>query len=394
MIDLTETDFFRIIKHIIIAELSQSRYIDSNNFTELNWEKHTNFIQYLNINFTEQIRLTNAIQRFFQIHIPLSDEIFLKLSTLKQWIDFIQIHWNKTALTFSSSGSVDLVEHYEHTLLFFTQEVSFLIQMLSDSKRIISFVPCHHFYGFLFTIILPKFLDIAVIESSIKQLASIKFQTSDLIIGTPTIWKAICLTFFSFPKQTHGISAIAPCRPEIISTLQTLELQYFTDFYISTKTGCVGYRDHFNDPYRLFPYWQHDPQSNYLLRYCQNGTILSYRLSNQLIWEDNQHFWVGKRIDTAIYIDQHCVYPEHIEYVFEQHPDIKECVVRSDHVQHLLKARIVLKDPALQEKQAFHDHFRQWIQTRLHAYEMPTSILFDSHIPKNELGKALDWPIR
>lgn len=144
MIDLTETDFFRIIKHIIIAELSQSRYIDSNNFTELNWEKHTNFIQYLNINFTEQIRLTNAIQRFFQIHIPLSDEIFLKLSTLKQWIDFIQIHWNKTALTFSSSGSVDLVEHYEHTLLFFTQEVSFLIQMLSDSKRIISFVPCHN----------------------------------------------------------------------------------------------------------------------------------------------------------------------------------------------------------------------------------------------------------
>lgn len=396
MIYFTHHDIFRVLKHLITSELAQIRHIDTLYFEQYDWDENIDFIRTLEIDSSERVILTTAVSQFFHIYKVGLEQAFLKYQTLGQWIQVVQQSWTvqNDAITFFSSGSMNKTKSCEHTLITLIQEVELLIQFFSETKRIVSFVPCHHIYGFLFTIILPKFLAIPVVEVPLfphKKYLDM-FEPYDLIIGTPTCWEVLERTIEHFPEHVQGITSTHYCPPQIIHALYSLGLEKMTEIYGTSETAGIGYRTDPYLPYLLFPHWQQENEQT-LLRFHPDGNATSYVIPNQLVWEDMQHYWVGKRTDCAIKTANQLVYPEQVRQILQQHPAIVECVVRPIETQRALKALIVLTDIELKDDLAFQKHFYIWLHQKLLPHEVPKFITFTQHIPKNGLGKVLDWQI-
>jgi len=320
--------------------------------------------------------------------------------TLDEWALCALGFWrsNPAELVFKTSGSTGTPNACKQSFALLEQEIQAQAEIFKEHTRIITLVPRHHIYGFLFSILLPKALGIPVLDlplvpsrSQMEQL-----RPGDLIVAFPMFWKSLAVLAPSFPPGVCGVTSTGPCPADVIHTLLNLGLCRITEVYGSSETGGIGTRHHPDHAYTLLPFWtpltiQADHPTILKRRLPDGETAGSFKLPDLIHWETARTFRPLKRQDKCVQVAGVNVYPEKVADCIRSHTMVRSCVVRlmrPDEGQRL-KAFVVLRDESRID--AFRRDIRMWLVQRLTASEIPKSLTFGTALPTNDMGKDADW---
>ncbi len=341
--------------------------------------------------------LPALVQRACRMFDVAENKIIVAGKTLEEWAGAMHRLWSESPLTmtFFTSGSTGEPTPATQEYSFHVQEVLALASLFKDRKRIVSFVPRHHIYGFLFSILLPKAMGCPVLWMPIMPLRSLTdgLQGGDLVIAFPLFWEKLAELNIDFPRDVWGVTSTGPCRSEIILNLKSRGLEGMIEVYGSSETGGVGYRRKPDAPYELLPYWERAAVDNRLTRqHPSNGSFAPYALQDDLTWLQNNHFLPGGRIDKAVQVAGVNVYPARVRNIILEHPFVADCVVRLMRPEEgpKLKALVVLKKEA-SAGMAIDRELSQLLDDKLSHYERPGKLAFCDQLPVNSLGKVQDW---
>lgn len=352
--------------------------------------------------------VADDILRLFALPDTLSGTL-LDLPTLAEWGDALARQWNghPEALVFHTSGSTGKPGVWSHPFSVLEQEVRFLASLFLGRSRILTIVPRHHVYGFIFSVLLPQALKCPVV--TVPPFPSPSFlsglRKGDLILAFPLFWKAMAQLLDTdrhhLPDGVCGISSTGPCPAEIIHRLLEKGLERMTEIYGSTETSAVGTRHHPDEPYTLLPYWQTcrsgTPGENDIValrRHESSGAVsIPYPLPDDVSWTGERSFSPMKRKDKAVQVGGVNVYPERIAGIIETHPDVQACKVRLMRPEegNRLKAFIVPTPDARGKIPGL--EFRNWLARQLTSPETPRSFIVGDALPVTPIGKDCDWDI-
>lgn len=343
----------------------------------------------LGMDSLERLTVASAVSEALRLHRSGLEDHLLARPTLGDWIAVARagLEIDDLSLTFLSSGSTGDRRPHEHSIARLQREVSQLATLIGPRRRLVSAVPSHHIYGFIFTILLPMRLGIGVVSAAGP-------RPGDLVIGHPEYWRAVARRAPSLPEDVVGITSTAPCPPEVIASLNQAGLARLLEIYGSSETAGVGWRDTAEDAFRLFEHWRRAADPRVLTWEPGSEPPLRVIPPDHLDWKDDRRFWPAGRIDGAVQIGGQNVYPVRVARILETHPAVALASVRSmrRHEGNRLKAFIVPRrlpdDPEALKAELF-----AWASTILPAVERPTSFTLGPALPTGPLGKPADWVI-
>lgn len=351
----------------------------------------------------ELIALATRVADFFEIRESGLEDYLLRFKTLGEWVELIQEarqrgSRNLTFLTSGSSGEPKPCQQNWETLV---QEVETFAEVFSKTpaapiQRILALSPCHHIYGFLFSVLLAEHLQVPVIRgaSAYFQVQGRKLHSGDLILGFPYAWKQILRSGKPFPDGILGLTSTGPCDSQTLDHLKRLGLKNLIEIYGSSETAGIGYRLDHHQAYRLLPRWQRFEDSTELL--LEKSTHHLYALNDLLKWQDDEFFYPQGRVDEAVQVGGINVFPENLAKRLETLPGVKAAKVRlmSPSEGDRLKAFIVPDREAAAKPQELIQGLKAWCSTQLPPAEQPKAFTLGEQLPVNALGKACDWPLQ
>ncbi|MDR2192377.1 MAG: beta-ketoacyl synthase chain length factor [Endomicrobium sp.] len=294
---------------------------------------------------------------------------------------------NKNArINFFTSGSTGVPKNCIHSKDMINEEVEGLLFLFRDIERIISTVPSHHSYGFIFGLQTPRFLDVPV-----KRHIPLPFlewgtllQENDLLAAFPLFLKYLMELDFKFPKGVTILTSTAPCPDELIEKIYKNGAKRLIEIYGASEAGAIAYREKAFAPFTLLPYWDIDAKGEIVIR---KRTDLKIEMPDIITFESERVFRVSGRKDSAVQVAGVNVYPSKVADILKQNPLVKDAAVRLGGER--LKAFIVLKNAAAIElaKKELH----KYMERVLTAHEMPKNITFGDKIPTTPFGKKTDW---
>lgn len=346
-------------------------------------------------------KLAVSFATMFNLPKEVADRLAV-MPTLKDWAHtaFAANHSPLETIVFMTSGSTGIPTSCPQPFALLAQEIEAQAQIFTTRSRILTLVPRHHIYGFLFSVLLPKALDIPVVDLPPIPTTSMteKMRDGDLVIAFPMFWKAMSQLEAIFPEGVHGVTSTGPCPAKVICSLLPQGLSRMTEVYGSSETGGMGTRNHPDDAYTLLPFWQPHPREvknpAQLMRSMPNGEIIGpYGLPDHVAWEDARRFRPIKRTDKAVQVAGTNVYPEKVMKLINSHPLVVQCTARLMRPEEgdRLKAFIV-PSPQVSEEAARRE-LRKWMEQNLAPVEIPKSITFGESLPANAMGKTADWEI-
>jgi long-chain acyl-CoA synthetase len=297
-----------------------------------------------------------------------------------------------TVLTFRTSGSSGAPKRCAHALAGLWREVDELARLLPGRQRVLSAVPAHHIYGFLFTVLLPQAgeapLPVLDLRGSSPAALAAQLVPGDLVVAHPDFWNQVAALAPGFPDDVLGVSSGAPCPDPTARMLASSGLRLL-QVYGSSETAGVGWREEAAAPYRLFRYWRRGAQDDTIER--EEGR---FPLQDRLEWIDGVRFVPNGRIDQAVQVGGTNVYPAYVAEVLALHPGVRECVVRPMRPDEgtRLKAFVVAGAdfvPAL-----LREELDGWSAERLTPPERPAAFSFGPALPRGPGGKPADWIIQ
>ncbi len=299
-------------------------------------------------------------------------------------------------LTFFTSGSTGTPVPNASDYELLEQEALALAKLFPKCKRIVSLVPRHHIYGFLFSILLPKVLDIPANHvppmPTVDMLNSLR--AGDLVIAFPLLWTRLEQLRHPFSQNIRGVTSTGPCPAEVIKRLCSLGLESMTEVYGSSETGGVGYRLNPDNYYTLLPHWR-KKEAHELERLKNNHSgYISYSLQDSLEWQDDKHFKPLRRKDNAVQVAGVNVYPSRIESFFSGLKQVSQCSIRlmTPDEGDRLKIFIV---PSAEAKETSSAELEKILREAAGAYltppERPGSYTFGDILPRTVMGKLTNW---
>ncbi|MFC5460660.1 AMP-binding enzyme [Massilia niabensis] len=299
-------------------------------------------------------------------------------------------------LVFRTSGSSGAPKRCTHSLASLWREVDALARLVPGRRRMLSAVPAHHIYGFLFTVLLPQAgrEALPVLDLRAQSPASLAawLEPGDLVVAHPDFWAQVAALGPEFPPDVTGVTSTAPCPDAVAQALAGGGLRLL-QVYGSSETAGVGWRDAAAEPYRLFPYWRRTDIDNTLERDGAGG-VERQALQDRLVWSGPDRFVPNGRIDSAVQVGGTNVFPVYVAEVLAMHPGVAECVVRPMRPDEgtRLKAFVVPKAGA-HDATALRVTLSSWIGERLAPAECPAAYSFGSALPRQPSGKLTDWII-
>ncbi|NDV23261.1 4-coumarate--CoA ligase [Desulfovibrio sp. JC022] len=338
--------------------------------------------------FQEPKLILERIARIFGID---STEIAGKNIADLAKLTFTKTNGRPQNLTFFTSGSTGTPVPAESDFADLKQEIQSLAKLFPSRKRIVSFVPRHHIYGFLFSIMLPKALDIPVeYRAALPGAEQIKtMMQGDLIIAFPLLWKKLEKLHTEFPEDVYGVTSTGPCPVETITSLQTQGLARMTEVYGSSETGGIGYRHDPAEMYTLLNHWKQTGNST-IERTSADGSKQIHTLQDNLEWQGAQ-FKPLKRTDKAVQVGGINVYPARVEEIFKTCPQVKECVVRLMRSEEGERLKAFIVPAAKIEHALLEKELRNLANQELSRHEKPGKYDFGPTLPVSEMGKLTDW---
>jgi len=331
------------------------------------------------------------------------DVELLQQRRLGTWVDLIlksRRRWD-TAISFQTSGSTGQPKLCRHAMHRLEQEIRWFADQLSDRRRILSSVPAHHIYGFLFSVMLPAVLRIPLLDlrRGLPSSALAQAQAGDLIVGHPAFF---ALALRGQPRLAADVTLLtstAACPAALWQQLKAAGCARMIEVYGSTETAGIGTREAAEAPFRLLPYWSRvgdgiDQQQDLDLDLDTSGVSQPIRIQDRLQWLDDQQFQVLGRHDHAVQIAGINVFPRRIERLLCSHPEVAEAAVRQAGPEQggRLKAFVV---PAIgcTASDTLPQRLDTWLASQVSALERPRAISIGAQLPCSSTGKLRDWDL-
>lgn len=294
---------------------------------------------------------------------------------------------------FRSSGSTGLRQRCVHDMTSLEEEVAFFASELVGRRRVVVALPCHHIYGFLFSLMLPARLEVSVLDVRNRFPPSVAaaLRSGDLVIGHPGFWSELTRAAPSgWPTDVVGVTSGAPCPDEVAEAARDAGLARLLQVYGSSETAGIGWRDEPSAPYKLLPFWQTTDGGLRLKRAGKREV----EAPDCLRWLDMDNFFLEGRRDAAAQVGGMNVYPGRVRDVLCDHPAVSEAAVRLMTLNEggRLKAFVVphdLTSPHEVLRRDLHAH----VEARLSVAERPRAFTFGSLLPMTAAGKPADWTI-
>ncbi|HYD99063.1 MAG TPA: 4-coumarate--CoA ligase [Alphaproteobacteria bacterium] len=341
----------------------------------------------------ELMELASALNESLHMHRSGIEDYLLVRRAYGEWLDIAGHALGRfdAAVTFRTSGSTGAPKPCAHRLDALEEEAAALAAIFAGADRILAAVPGHHIYGFLFTILLPRRLGVAVVDIRDRSPAAVAglARPGDLIVGHPEFWRALARAVPTLAPGVVGATSTAPCPAETVAALRAAGLSRLVEVYGSSETAGIGWRDDAAAPYRLFGHWRRG--SGGLERDLAEAAAPE---PDDLDWQDDRHFRVGGRHDRAVQVGGLNVWPQRVRAVLLEHPGVADAAVRLMRPEEgrRLKAFIVPRDPDA-DIAALDASLRAWIDGRLAVAERPRALSFGPALPRGAMGKAADWDI-
>ncbi len=346
----------------------------------------------------ELLALAASLGQRLQFHRTGLEDLLLAHRTVDGWSRIAErsLRLFDAEITFLTSGSTGSAKPVPHALDDLREEGSALATLVGPRSRVLSVVPCHHIYGFIFTILLPQALGIPIEDWSDRAIGSVgaALQPGDLVIGHPVFWQAFARIAPTVPADVVGVTSTAPCDPGVIADLRAQGVSRIIEIYGASETAGVGWRDEPTAPFQLFAHWQPGATPGELLRRAQAGPDRRVEVQDRLEWISSRHFRVLGRTDGAVQVAGVNVFPDRVAAVLATHPAVVATAVRLMHPHEgtRLKAFIVPRDP-LADVDSLRAELTTWMTTALPAPERPKALRFGHEIPVGPMGKPMDWPL-
>lgn len=390
----------RFISDLVSDELARLRF---KNVIAIQrpWPLDTRIDKDLGADSLELLMLATALNEALHMHESGMEDTLLARRSFKDWIDTAQnaLDHYCEKLTFRTSGSSGIPKPCSHDFGNLWQEVEELAGMFAGRKRVLSAVPSHHIYGFLFTILLPQALGIPagnVIDIRASSPAGLArdLQAGDLIIGHPEFWHALGRTVPQLPSDIHGITSTSPIPDPVCNALEQAGLEKLFQIYGSTETGGIGWRNAIGEPYQLFTYLSFTEQALTLSRCMLSGINTSVPLQDALHPLSQRTFRIGTRHDSAVQVGGINVFPQRVQKLMEQHPEVSQAMVRLMRPDEGSRLKVfIVPQSHVSDMDALKLELQQWFETVLTIHEIPKAITFGSQLPKSASGKLSDWII-
>jgi len=367
------------------------------------WNGACHFIDDLGADSLELLGMATALAEAMHLRERSIDDRLLANPRLADWIAAARagLAEGAAAVTFRTSGSSGTPKRCTHTLAALWQETVALARLLPGRRRILSAVPAHHIYGFLFTVLLPRagavdeVLDLRVAGPAACLAA---LRPGDLVVAHPGWWEALARLRPNFGPDIVGVSSTAPCPDALADELAAAGLR-LVQVYGSSETAGVGWREQGGAPFTLLPYWQAVEGTHELARRMPDGLEARYPLQDKLEWEDARRFRPAGRIDQAVQVGGTNVFPGYVAEVLRMHPAVQDAAVRLMRPDEgrRLKAFIVPR-PGIEadneaDLAALGEALSSWVGERLATPERPAAWNFGARLPRQASGKPADWII-
>lgn len=393
-----ESALRRVVVDLVAAELALAR--PGRRLPALPWPAGFDLVRDLGADSLDLMGAATSLGDLLQFGQAGMEDTLLGRPLLADWIEAARASLARfdAELVFRTSGSSGMPKRCAHRLDSLWREVGELARVLPGRRRVLSAVPAHHIYGFLFTVLLPQadagaaplpVLDVR--GNSPAALASL-LQPGDLVVAHPDWWRQVAALGLAFPADVVGVTSTAPCPDEVALALDGGGLR-LVQVYGSSETAGVGWREAAGEPYRLFPYWQAvDGMS--VARPGKDGEPESYALQDRLEWIDARRFMPAGRIDHAVQVGGTNVFPAYVAEVLALHPAVAACQVRPMRPDEgvRLKAFVVPREPDA-DAAALRTVLSGWIAKRLSPAERPAAFSFGPALPRQRSGKLADWII-
>lgn len=234
------------------------------------------------------VSLATQIGDFFGVAQVGLEEYFLRHKDIQSWVDIVYDslkHYSKT-LTFLTSGTTGPPKRIEHKTADILKETQFLTSLFAGRKEIDAFVRVHHIYGFLYAIALPKILGIKVsYHEPLPSREFFKKKKDNLIVATPPLYAQLDLYDESFDPSSVLVSSTEPLSEKTYELLRQKGASRIYEFYGSSESLGIGYKDAHDSPFVLFDYLNKDE----LLM-----------VQDDLKFLDDTHFFVRNRKDSLV----------------------------------------------------------------------------------------------
>ncbi|NRB60171.1 MAG: AMP-binding protein [Winogradskyella sp.] len=248
--------------------------------------------KHLNIDSLDALDLASEFHFRFDMLSESKEQYLLQYDTAEDWLNQIYISANNPEKRFGffSSGSTGQPTQVWHDKQQLIEERDFWLQ-ITKAKGVICLVPVRHIYGFIWGLMLGTKLERSKFLNMKDWHKTSEYSNDDdLIIGHPTAWKHINLTF----SHKYAVSSTAPIGKSLIEELKLDNIKGL-NIYGSTETGAIGYQYWDNDYFKLLPYWQ--TESDKLTR--DNFT---FEIPDHIEWLSSSTFQLNGRKDKLIQI--------------------------------------------------------------------------------------------
>lgn len=368
-------------------------------------DEHTRIEEDLGADSLNLTELATHVSQFFRLYETGLEDELLRRRSVGDWTRTVLRSWDlleKPSIAFMTSGSTGEPKEYVHDWASLVQEIRALARLVPDRTRVVGTVPRHHIYGFLWTVLLPRHLEVPFVEARERMPTAIfrSLRPGDLLVTFPLVWGQLYETGFEFPSGVQGVNSTGSCPPGLISGLLERSLERMVEVYGSSETGGIGWRGDPGDPYRLLPHWTLSYGGEHLLRHLPDGRVGEQIPAPDHLAPTPGGFTLGGRRDHAVQVGGVNVFPERVADTIRSHPDVADCEVRLMRPDEggRLKAFVVLENLENGTREANGDdrqerqELEHWLRRTLSAPERPASLTFGESVPRNEQGKVSDWP--
>ncbi|MFA8442743.1 4-coumarate--CoA ligase [Yoonia sp.] len=341
-----------------------------------------------------RLDLVLAVSQFFQLQVTGVEDYLLIKQKIGDWVDLVERHFELIAenaqIAFQTSGSTGAPKTVIHDLRALRTEVEALLSgpigKLSTLARVISLVPPHHIYGFLFSCLLPSMTGNDTISlyhrPPTRSLALAK--GGDLVVATPFIWEKLAQSGLQFQPDVIGISSASPTTKKTWSVLDKPALSGLIEIYGATETGGIGFRTTFDTGFELLP---HLECTNQMIR-AKNTAGTSLDIQDELTWIGPREFKINGRLDHVVQIAGVNVSPVYVVRVIKDIAGVKDANVQF-HEGRLQALIVPMQMHELTD--ALAERVRNEIVRNLPAPARPATIRFSASLQYTDMGKVVDW---
>lgn len=344
--------------------------------------------------------LASRVNQYFNLSdIGIEDYLLMK-RTFADWTEIIQAAFTHGVkrLSFQTSGSTGTPKVCTHSVVHLHDEMDAFGKVFPKIGRVISLVPPHHIYGFLFSVLYPERHNVNFIDGRLKSPGQLKDMAgpADLIVGTPILLRYLERSLGELPAMPVYLTSTAPMPQDQAAGIRDNGRRNLFEIYGSSETSGLGVRSGADADYSVLSHLditERDGERVFVRKDPETGNA-GFPPPDVLEWSSERTFRPVRRRDGAVQVGGINVFPDHVRSILEEHEGVSECGIRltsgaGTDAAVRLKAFVVHDEST--ETDALEKSLRDFAKSRLKDAERPVHYTFGAELPRNEMGKLSDW---